>query len=340
MYKSGLVPRRMAWLGLIGGPLLLFGNLGVLFDWWDQTGAVSLLVIPEFIWEAFLGIYCAVWGFRRDSPILQPGGERPLREEHPHVFPADRGATTIGRTPPTDGITATCSVAVSTVVTGFKGNPTRVDFIWRNATDGFRSDYASLDVGGKFGTVATTTTPVSGYDPTTGEPKAPWTPESLTSQRHLTRQNSPVRPAPSSRLHLSRTVCPRRGRVVERPGRRASFRRRRGGGRGGGRLLGLRGGPRSVPCPRPSTRLAAAPPCSGPGGSLVVSAARVRRLVALADKILEPLERSLILRAGPAVSAVETHIEVRRGRGPDRAVVSRGPRRHPTCRRDRPSPRR
>jgi hypothetical protein len=34
---------------------------------------VSLLVIPEFIWEAFLGIYCAIWGFRRDSPILSPG---------------------------------------------------------------------------------------------------------------------------------------------------------------------------------------------------------------------------------------------------------------------------
>ena len=31
---------------------------------------VSLLVIPEFIWEAFLGIYCAIWGFGRDSPIL------------------------------------------------------------------------------------------------------------------------------------------------------------------------------------------------------------------------------------------------------------------------------
>ncbi len=75
MYKSGLVPRRMAWLGMIGGPLLLIGNIGVLFDLWDQTGAVSLLVIPEFIWEAFLGIYCAIWGFRRDSPILsaRPG---------------------------------------------------------------------------------------------------------------------------------------------------------------------------------------------------------------------------------------------------------------------------
>ena len=72
MYKSGLVPRRMAWLGLIGGPLLLFGSFGVLFDWWEQTGVVSALVIPEFIWEAFLGIYCGIWGFRRDSPIVSP----------------------------------------------------------------------------------------------------------------------------------------------------------------------------------------------------------------------------------------------------------------------------
>jgi hypothetical protein len=71
MYRSGLVPRRMAWFGLIGGPLLLFGSIGTLFDWWDAGSTVpSLLVIPEIIWEAFLGIYCAIWGFRRDSPIL------------------------------------------------------------------------------------------------------------------------------------------------------------------------------------------------------------------------------------------------------------------------------
>jgi hypothetical protein len=79
MYRSGLVPRRMAWLGMIGGPLLLFGNVGVLFDWWDQTGLVSLLVIPEFIWEAFLGIYCAIFGFRKDSPILSDA-YRPPRQ--------------------------------------------------------------------------------------------------------------------------------------------------------------------------------------------------------------------------------------------------------------------
>jgi Domain of unknown function (DUF4386) len=72
MYRSGLVPRRVAWLGLIGGPLLLFGNFGVLFDWWEQTSAASILAVPEIIWEAFLGIYCAIRGFRRDSPILRP----------------------------------------------------------------------------------------------------------------------------------------------------------------------------------------------------------------------------------------------------------------------------
>jgi hypothetical protein len=71
MYSSGLVPRRMTWLGLIGGPLLLIGNLGELFDVWDATGAVALVVAPEFFWELSLGIYAAVWGFRRDAPILR-----------------------------------------------------------------------------------------------------------------------------------------------------------------------------------------------------------------------------------------------------------------------------
>ena len=70
MYSSGLVPRRMTWLGLTGGPLLLFGNLGVLFEWWEPTSAAGLLVAPEFFWELSLGIYAAVWGFKRGAPIL------------------------------------------------------------------------------------------------------------------------------------------------------------------------------------------------------------------------------------------------------------------------------
>jgi Domain of unknown function (DUF4386) len=70
MYSSGLVPRPMTWLGLIGGPLLLIGNIGVLFDWWESTSAAGLLVAPEFFWELSLGIYAAVWGFRASAPIL------------------------------------------------------------------------------------------------------------------------------------------------------------------------------------------------------------------------------------------------------------------------------
>ena len=78
MYRSGLVPRRMAWFGLIGGPVLLLSSIGTLFQWWDAgTTIPSILVVPEFIWEAFLGIYCAGWGFKADSPILSPAARRP-----------------------------------------------------------------------------------------------------------------------------------------------------------------------------------------------------------------------------------------------------------------------
>ncbi len=73
MYRSGLIPRRMAWLGMIGGPLLVISSTGDLFEWWETGGTIpGLLVIPEFIWELSLGIYCAIWGFRKDSPILRP----------------------------------------------------------------------------------------------------------------------------------------------------------------------------------------------------------------------------------------------------------------------------
>jgi len=73
MYRSGLVPRRMAWFGLIGGPLLFVSSVGTLFSAWDAGSTVpSILVIPEFIWELFLGVYCTIWGFRKDSPILRP----------------------------------------------------------------------------------------------------------------------------------------------------------------------------------------------------------------------------------------------------------------------------
>jgi len=71
MYRSALVPRGMAMLGLIGGPLLCLSGLGVLFGAFDAGSAPQgIATIPEIAWEASLGIYLTVKGFRASSPIL------------------------------------------------------------------------------------------------------------------------------------------------------------------------------------------------------------------------------------------------------------------------------
>jgi hypothetical protein len=74
MYKSGLVPRRWCWLGLIGGPLIIITGTAVMFTGNNPTHSLhslqSILTIPEFAWELFLGVYCTIWGFRRESPTL------------------------------------------------------------------------------------------------------------------------------------------------------------------------------------------------------------------------------------------------------------------------------
>ena len=76
MYTSGLVPRRMALLGLIGGPLIIASGIAVLFDVFQQGGTgQSIATIPEFLWELSLGIYLTVKGFK-PSPILDPVSSR------------------------------------------------------------------------------------------------------------------------------------------------------------------------------------------------------------------------------------------------------------------------
>jgi hypothetical protein len=73
MYTSGLVPRKMAWLGLIGGPLIIVSGTLVLFGVGNLNGTMQgLATIPEALWELFLGFYCTVKGFRPESPILRP----------------------------------------------------------------------------------------------------------------------------------------------------------------------------------------------------------------------------------------------------------------------------
>jgi len=70
MYRSGLVPRQMAMLGLVAGPLIIVSGTLVMFGVDNAGGTMqSLATIPEFLWELSLGIYCTVKGFRA-APIL------------------------------------------------------------------------------------------------------------------------------------------------------------------------------------------------------------------------------------------------------------------------------
>jgi hypothetical protein len=71
MYRSGLVPRPMALIGLIGGPIAFATATAVVFGAYDQQSAVNFLfTLPEIVWEASLSIWLVVKGFR-PAPIIQ-----------------------------------------------------------------------------------------------------------------------------------------------------------------------------------------------------------------------------------------------------------------------------
>jgi len=77
MWKSGLVPRRMALLGLIGGPLVLVLASLILFDVVERGDATDILVVPEILWEAALGFYPLIKGFR--TPPAPLAADRQFR---------------------------------------------------------------------------------------------------------------------------------------------------------------------------------------------------------------------------------------------------------------------
>ena len=71
MYRTQLVPRPWTWLGLIGGPLIIISGTIVLFGGNPADATIKgPASIPEALWELFLGVYCTIWGFRPDAPIL------------------------------------------------------------------------------------------------------------------------------------------------------------------------------------------------------------------------------------------------------------------------------
>ena len=81
MYRSRLVPRAMALLGLIGGPLIIASGTAVLFGV-IEAGSVWQVIatIPEFFWELSLGIWLIVKGFNPSAAILSEPDTTDLNE--------------------------------------------------------------------------------------------------------------------------------------------------------------------------------------------------------------------------------------------------------------------
>jgi len=68
MYTSRLMPRGLAVLGLIGGPLLTASGVAIMFGVFEAGSVLqAIATIPEFIWELSLGIWLTVKGFNTSA---------------------------------------------------------------------------------------------------------------------------------------------------------------------------------------------------------------------------------------------------------------------------------
>lgn len=70
MYRTGLVPKIIPTIGLIGAPLLLASGTASLFGAWDQvSGTAIVMALPIATWELSFGIYMTVKGFK-PNPVI------------------------------------------------------------------------------------------------------------------------------------------------------------------------------------------------------------------------------------------------------------------------------
>jgi hypothetical protein len=79
MYRSGLVPRWIAVVGLVGGPVVFLSSTAVLFGLYEQVSAFAGLgAFPVFVWEMSLAGYLIVKGFRSSSLLAPRAPDRPV----------------------------------------------------------------------------------------------------------------------------------------------------------------------------------------------------------------------------------------------------------------------
>lgn len=71
LYRSGLVPRAIPALGIVGAPLLISFVVGTMLGI-TEPGTVwhGIAVAPFFFWELIVGLWMTFKGFRPSAPIL------------------------------------------------------------------------------------------------------------------------------------------------------------------------------------------------------------------------------------------------------------------------------
>jgi hypothetical protein len=73
LYKSGLVPRILPLLGLVGAPLLVTKSMIVAFDGMGDMSVVAMLMaLPIAAWELGLGLWLTFKGFRASPYLDEP----------------------------------------------------------------------------------------------------------------------------------------------------------------------------------------------------------------------------------------------------------------------------
>ena len=82
MYRSGLVPRRLALMGVIGGPVLATSGIAVILGVIRLgSPAQGLLTIVDAVWEiGVMGLYLIFVGFRPAAVTALVSGSRPADE--------------------------------------------------------------------------------------------------------------------------------------------------------------------------------------------------------------------------------------------------------------------
>jgi Domain of unknown function (DUF4386) len=72
MYRTSMVPRRLAMFGLVGGPLIVLSGCAAMLGIIELNGTwQKLSAAPEFVWELGLGIYLIVKGFKTPGVDVQ-----------------------------------------------------------------------------------------------------------------------------------------------------------------------------------------------------------------------------------------------------------------------------